>query len=94
MKDSIGIFSLASMLMLSFASLASVESDTEFTRQIRAAIASDPTYSTAAQNVQIITRDTEVIISGKVASKREKDKIEQLVKLKESKKRIFNGMNY
>lgn len=82
------------MLTLSLTCFASVNGDAEFSRQLKVAIASDPYFSPDAHNVQIISRENEIILTGKVASKAEKDKIEKLVKLQESKRRIFNGLTY
>ena len=69
-------------------------SDIEFTQQLREELIADTRLSTAAHNVQIITEKDTVTLFGKVSSKAEKDKIEQLARLKDNKKRIFNGITY
>lgn len=51
------------------------QADVEITRQIRRRVVDDPSLSTDAQNVKIISRDGNVVLKGPVRSKTEKDTI-------------------
>jgi osmotically-inducible protein OsmY len=68
--------------------------DLEFTQKLRHTIAKDRTLSEEARNIKIITVRNHLTLSGKVSSKEEKNKIENLTKLITKEKTIYNILTY
>lgn len=68
--------------------------DVEITRQLREAIMADDQLSTNAHNIKIITIKNAITLKGRVASKAEKVKIENLARAKAGDKKVYNRLNY
>jgi osmotically-inducible protein OsmY len=68
------------------------EADRTITQNVRQAITSDDSLSTAAQNVKIISQDGNVTLRGPVKSEQEKKKIEAKAKQVAGVKRVDNQL--
>ena len=68
--------------------------DLEFTQKLKYAIAKDKSLSEKARNIKIITVRKNLTLSGKVASREEKNKISNITKLLAKEKTIYNVLSY
>lgn len=62
--------------------------------QLRKAIMDDDQLSTSAHNIQILTEKNSIILKGRVASRAEKVKIENLARARAGNKRVYNRLTY
>lgn len=70
------------------------DADVELTRRLREKLMADNLLSTSAQNIKIITVGEQITLTGPVANKAEKLKIEKLARSMAGKKKIRNQLNY
>jgi osmotically-inducible protein OsmY len=70
------------------------KSDEEFTIKLRASIVADKLLSTAAHNIRIITVGKMVTLSGAVATREEKLKLEKMARNNDKSKTVFNTLTY
>jgi hyperosmotically inducible protein len=68
--------------------------DVEVTRSLREAIMADNQLSTSAHNIKIVTVKKAIILKGRVASKAEKVKIENLARARAGDKKVYNRLTY
>ncbi|MDD4975111.1 MAG: BON domain-containing protein [Bacteriovorax sp.] len=68
--------------------------DVEITRTLREAIMADDQLSTSAHNIKIVTVKKAIILKGRVASKAEKVKIENLARARAGDKKVYNRLTY
>lgn len=70
------------------------EADIELTRKLRERLMADNQLSTSAHNIKIITLKEAITLSGPVANKAERVKIENLARSMAGKKKVYNRLFY
>lgn len=68
--------------------------DVELTRRLREKLMADSLLSTSAHNIKIITVGEHITLTGPVANKAEKQKIENLARSMAGTKKIRNQLKY
>lgn len=75
-------------------SSVSREADVELTRSLREKLMADDQLSTSAKNVKIITNKRSITLTGPVANRAEKVKLENMARSMAGKKKVYNRLTY
>lgn len=75
-------------------SSVSREADVELTRSLREKLMADDQLSTNAKNVKIITNKRSITLTGPVANRAEKVKLENMARSMAGKKKVYNRLTY
>lgn len=68
--------------------------DVEVTRKLRERLMADDQLSTNAQNIKIVTVQDAITLTGPVANREEKVKIENYARTMAGKKKVYNRLTY
>jgi osmotically-inducible protein OsmY len=68
--------------------------DAQITRNLREKLMADNQLSTNAQNIKITTAKEAITLTGPVANKEEKVKIENIARSMAGKKKVYNRLTY